>query len=244
MSKRILFITTSNDRMGDHGKPTGVWAEELAAPYFAFIDAGASVEIASPRGGVVPIDPSSLKPAGQNDAVVERWLADPQAQRMAGATRIAGEMDGAGFDAVFLPGGHGTMWDLPGDRGVARAIETAFAAGKVVASVCHGAAGLVGARRPDGQPLVEGRQVNSFTDSEETAVGLASVVPFKLESRLRELGGRFDAAPDWQPHVVRDGQLITGQNPQSALLVADRVLDALGLTKDKPLPDETRPAPV
>jgi putative intracellular protease/amidase len=243
MDKRILFIVTSNSRMGDTGRPTGVWAEELAAPYYAFIDAGADVELASPRGGPVPFDPGSVKPAGQNDAVVERLLADPAAQRKVAATRKASEINATDFDAVFLPGGHGTMWDLPDDSGVTHAVETAFAAGKVVASVCHGAAGLVSARRPDGKPLVEGRQVNSFTDAEERAAGLIDVVPFKLESRLRELGGRFDGAPNWQPHVVRDGQLITGQNPKSSLLVADRVLDALGLTKDKPLPEESRPAP-
>jgi putative intracellular protease/amidase len=243
MDKRIIFIVTSNNRMGDSGRATGIWAEELAAPYYAFVDAGADVEIASPRGGAVPFDPGSLKPAGQNEADVERFQGDPVAQRKVAATRTASAVNATDFDALFLPGGHGTMWDLPGDSGTAHAVETAFAAGRIVASVCHGAAGLVSARRPDGRPLVEGRQVNSFTDAEETAAGLADVVPFRLESRLRELGGRFDGAPNWQPHVVRDGQLITGQNPKSSLLVADRVLDALGLTKDKPLPEEARPAP-
>jgi putative intracellular protease/amidase len=136
------------------------------------------------------------------------------------------------------------MWDLPDDGGVKNAVEAAFAAGKVIASVCHGAAGLVSARRADGRPLVEGKQVSSFTDAEEAAAGLADVVPFKLETRLRELGGRFDGVPNWQPHVVRDGQLITGQNPKSSLLVADRVLDSLDLAKEKPpLPEEPQPTP-
>lgn len=229
MTQRVLMIVTSNSVMGDSGKPTGIWAEELAVPYYALLDAGVEVEIASPKGGAAPLDPSSIKPPGQNDAVIERFLADETAQRKVSSTRVANTVDASGFDAVFLPGGHGTMWDLPQDAGVTRAVETAFSAGKVVASVCHGAAGLVSARRRDGRPIVEGKRVNSFTDAEEAAVGLTEVVPFKLESRLRELGGRFEGAGDWQPFAVRDGQLITGQNPQSSALVARKTLEALGI---------------
>jgi putative intracellular protease/amidase len=227
-ARRILMILTSNDRMGDSGKPTGLWAEELAAPYYAFRDAGVEVVLASPRGGPAPIDPGSLKPRGQNDAAVERYLADEALQQQVARTRPVDEVDASGFDAVFFPGGHGTMWDLPTSAGVTRAVEQAYAAGKLVSSVCHGAAGLVTARRPDGAPLVQGKRVNSFTDSEEAAAGLAHVVPFPLEGRLRELGARFEAAADWQPFVVRDGQLITGQNPQSSARVAQEVLRALG----------------
>lgn len=225
--RRILIIVTSNDRMGETGKPTGLWAEELAAPYFAFTDAGHEVEIASPKGGAAPIDPGSLKPQGENDAVVERFLADPTAQRKVQATQVVGELDASRFDAVFFPGGHGTMWDLPGDAGVTRAVESAYAAGKVVAAVCHGPAGLVSARRPDGQPLVAGKRVNAFTDEEERQAGLIETVPFTLESRLRELGAQFEKAASWQPFAVRDGQLITGQNPQSSAEVARLVLQAL-----------------
>lgn len=229
MSQRILMIVTSNGRMGETGKPTGIWAEELAVPYYQFIDAGAEVEIASPAGGSVPLDPSSMKPQGQNDAVIERFLADPVAQAKVRATQPAARVDAPAFDAVFFPGGHGTMWDLPVDAGVTRAVEAAFAAGKIIASVCHGAAALVTARRPDGKPVVQGRRINSFTDAEEAAVGLAQVVPFQLESRLRELGADFEGAPNWQAFAVRDGQFITGQNPQSSLLVAQHVAAALGL---------------
>ncbi len=237
MSKRILMIVTSNARMGDTGKPTGFWAEELAVPYYHFIDAGAHVEIASPAGGPAPLDPASLKPKGQNDAVVERFLADPAVQAKVQATQAAGSVDASTFDAVFFPGGHGTMWDLPGDAGVTRAVEAAFAAGRLIASVCHGAAGLVSARRADGRPIVEGQRINSFTDAEEAAVGLADVVPFRLESRLRELGARFEGAANWQAFAVRDGLFVTGQNPQSSALVAQQVLQALGLVgidKEKP----------
>jgi putative intracellular protease/amidase len=230
MPKRILIIATSNLSLGTTGKPTGVWAEELAVPYYQFIDAGAFVEIATPKGGPLAFDPSSVKPAGQNDALIERFLVDPAAQAKASATHVAASVDATGFDAVFFPGGHGTMWDLPVDAGVTRAVEAAFAAGVLIASVCHGAAGLVTARRADGKAIVEGKRINSFTDAEEDAVGLSSVVPFQLESRLRELGAVFESAPNWQPFAVRDGQFITGQNPQSSKLVAQHVVEALGLT--------------
>lgn len=227
MTPRILMIVTSNARMGDTGKPTGLWAEELAVPYYALVDAGAEVTLASPAGGPTPVDPGSLKPVGENDPVVERFLADAALQARIAATSKAADLDGAQFDAVFFPGGHGTMWDLPHDAGVTRAVERAFAARKLIASVCHGAAGLVTALRPDGQSIVKGLRVNAFTDAEEVAVGLETVVPFLLETRLRQLGGKFEGAANWQPFAIRDGQLITGQNPQSSHLVALELLAAL-----------------
>ncbi|MFN9966308.1 MAG: type 1 glutamine amidotransferase domain-containing protein [Lysobacteraceae bacterium] len=232
MTSRILMIVTSNARMGDAGKPTGLWAEELAVPYYALADAGVDVTLASPAGGPAPIDPGSLKPVGQNDPVVERFLADEALQARIAATSRASELDGASFDAVFFPGGHGTMWDLPVDDGVTRAVERAFAAHKLIASVCHGAAGLVTAKRPDGQPIVKDLRVNSFTDAEEVALGLEKVVPFMLETRLRELGGRFEGSDNWQAFAIRDGQLITGQNPQSSHLVAQELLKALAAASE------------
>ena len=227
MTSRILMIVTSNARMGDTGKPTGLWAEELAVPYYALADAGVDVTLASPAGGPAPIDPGSVKPIGQNDPVVERFLADTALQALIAATPKASAFDGAEFDAVFFPGGHGTMWDLPVDDGVTRAVERAFAANKLIAAVCHGAAGLVTAKRPDGQSIVKDLRVNSFTDAEEVAVGLEKVVPFMLETRLRELGGRFEGTGNWQAFAIRDGQLITGQNPQSSHRVAELLLAAM-----------------
>jgi putative intracellular protease/amidase len=234
MTKRVLIIATSHTSLGTTGKPTGVWAEELVVPYYGLIDAGASVDIATPNGGPLSFEPSSIKPAGSNDAPIERFLADPAAQVKARATHLASAVDASGFDAVFFPGGHGAMWDLAVDAGVTRTVESAFAAGAFIASVCHGAAGLVTARRADGRSIVEGQRINSFTDAEEDAVGLSGVVPFQLESRLRELGAIFEGAPNWQPFAVRDGQFITGQNPQSSKLVAQHVVEALGLTSRKP----------
>jgi putative intracellular protease/amidase len=233
MTKRVLFIATSHTRLGHTGKSTGVWAEELVVPYYQLIDAGASVDIATPKGGPLAFDPGSIKPAGQNDALIERFLADPAAQAKAHMTQVAGTVDAAGFDAVFFPGGHGTMWDLPLAAGVTRAVEAVFSAGGLIASVCHGAAGLVSAQRADGKSIVEGKRINAFTNAEEDAVGLSNVVPFQLESRLRELGAVFEGAPNWQPFAVRDGQFITGQNPQSSTLVAQHVIEALGLTSLK-----------
>ena len=227
MTSRILMIVTSNSRMGDTGKPTGLWAEELAVPYYALVDAGADITLVSPAGGPAPIDPGSIKPVGQNDPLVERFLADTALQARLATTPKVSDFDGAQFDAVFFPGGHGTMWDLPVDLGVTRAVERAFAAKKLIASVCHGAAGLVSAKRPDGQSIVKDLRVNSFTNAEEVAVGLEKVVPFLLETRLQELGGRFEGGANWQPFAIRDGQLITGQNPQSSHLVVQELLTAL-----------------
>jgi putative intracellular protease/amidase len=228
MSRKILFITTSCTRLGDTGRQTGIWAEELALPYLAFKDAGYQVDIASPQGGMAPLDPGSLKPAGQNPALLERFLADAEAQRLVRVTQPVSAVDAVAYDAVFFPGGHGAMWDLPQDPHVQRLVEQAFAAGQVIGAVCHGVAGLVAARSADGRPLVAGRRVNSFTNDEEAAAGLTSVVPFLLETRLRELGGQFQKAANWASFAVQDGTLITGQNPASSARVAELMLQSLG----------------
>ena len=228
MNKHVLIIVTSNSKMGDSAKVTGIWAEELAVPYYAFIDAGITVELASPKNSAVPFDPASIKPKGQNGAHVERFLADAEAQHRCASTRVAAQLDANGFDAIFFPGGHGAMWDLPLDQGVTRAVEAAYRANKIIAAVCHGPAGLVTAKRPDGKSILHGMHINAFTDDEEAAAGLTQVVPFTLESRLREQGGIFEKAANWQAFAVRDGNLITGQNPMSSALVAQHVLDALG----------------
>jgi len=229
MPSKILMIVTSSSRMGNTDKPTGLWAEELAVPYYALVDAGVSVVIASTAGGKAPIDPGSVRAKGTNDPDVERMLADPSLQAQIENTCPVHELKGEDFDAVFFPGGHGTMWDLPADHGVKAAVESAFEKGRFIASVCHGAAGLVSALRRDGLPMVHGKRVNSFTDAEEVEVGLAGVVPFMLEARLRELGGVFEGGDNWQAFAIRDGQLITGQNPQSWAKVAEMLIEALGI---------------
>lgn len=226
--RKILFITTSASQMGDGGEPTGLWFEELSTPYYTFVDAGASVTLASIKGGAVPIDPRSLKPKGENEDSVERFLDDEAASRALKETLPITAVDVAGYDAVFLPGGHGTMWDLPESAELGDLLGKAWAQGKVVAAVCHGPAGLVSVRDETGLPLVKDRRVTGFTNSEERAVGLDQAVPFLLESRLRELGGRFECGPDFQPFALADGRLVTGQNPPSSALTAKLTLETLG----------------
>jgi putative intracellular protease/amidase len=224
---KILIVVTSHSVMGNSDEPTGLWLEELAAPYYVFIDAGISVTIASIQGGVVPLDPKSKKPIGENSATVDRFLQDEAAIAVTSNTIAINNINPNIYDAVFLPGGHGTMWDLPNNASLANIISTTYAQDKAIAAVCHGIAGLLGATKADGSPLVEGLQVNSFTNAEEDAVGLSSSVPFMLETKLRELGADFQSADNFQPFAIQSGNLITGQNPASALLVANKILKAL-----------------
>ena len=224
---RILIITTSAATMTGSDTPTGLWLEELTTPYYAFLDAGAEVTLASIAGGKVPVDPNSMKPAGENDASVERALKDAEFQALIADTPRFDRLDTSGFDAVVLPGGHGTMFDYPESEALAQLVSDFDAAGKVVAAVCHGPAGLVNARRADGTPVVAGRRVAAFTDSEERAVGLAEAVPFLLTTRLKELDARIEAGPDFEPFAIRDGNLVTGQNPASAEPIAKLVFQAI-----------------
>lgn len=225
---KIVIVLTSHDRLGDTGRKTGFFFEELATPYWAFVDAGYTVEIASIAGGPAVHDPTSLAAdESARPSSVRRFLGDEAAMAKLSATLPVAAIDPSAAAAVFLPGGHGTMWDFPGDPHLTRLIASVHDAGGVVGAVCHGPAGLVGARRPDGSPLVAGRRVTSFTDAEEAAVGLADVVPFLLESRLRELGALFVAGPNFASNAVRDGRIVTGQNPTSSGPVAELMLDAL-----------------
>ncbi|MBI3898859.1 MAG: type 1 glutamine amidotransferase domain-containing protein [Gammaproteobacteria bacterium] len=226
-AKKVLIVVTSHDRLSDTGKQTGFWFEELATPYYVFVDAGYTVDIASINGGKPPVDPGSEGEPGNRPASVQRFMTDSSAMNKLEKSLAIQAADTKPYDAIFLSGGHGAMWDMPSNTPLATALGAAFDAGKVIAAVCHGPAGLVSARRKDGKSIVHGRRVNSFTDTEESAVGLSSVVPFLLESRLRELGGIFERAPDWQPIAVRDGNLVTGQNPQSSHVVAEQVIEAL-----------------
>jgi putative intracellular protease/amidase len=218
-SRRILIVVTSHDHI-DATHPTGLWFEEFSVPYQAFVNQDFSVTVASPRGGSVPVDPRSEPHTQEDDALAEVRAALQQ-------TVPLSEVSVEDFDAIFLPGGHGTMFDLP-DNGTLQRLLADFAqTGKVIGAVCHGPAGFVGVRLADGSPLVAGKTLTAFTDSEEQAVALDTLMPFLLESRLRELGARFVAEPDWANHVERDGTLITGQNPQSSGSVARAVIDAV-----------------
>lgn len=223
---RILIVLTSHDRLGDTGEKTGFWLEEFAAPYYTLLDAGATVTLASPRGGHPPLDPKSALPANQTEAT-RRFQADAAAQARMAATKPLAEVVTGHFDALFYPGGHGPMWDLAGDPTSITLIEAFARAGKPVGAVCHAPAALTNARNPDGTYLVNGRHVTGFSNEEERAVHLDSVVPFLLEDRLKERGGRYRRSPAWAPHVEVDGPLVTGQNPASSIPVAQALLERL-----------------
>jgi putative intracellular protease/amidase len=219
---KILMVLTSHDRLGDTGRKTGFWLEELAAPYYVFKDAGAEVVLASPKGGRPPLDPKSSEPGSQTDAT-RRFEADGEANAALSNTSRLDGVSHEGFDAVFYPGGHGPLWDLAEDPASIRLIEMTLRAGKPVALVCHAPGVLRHAKAPDGKPLVEGKAVTGFTNTEEEAVGLTAIVPFLVEDALKRNGGVFSKAADWQPYVVGDGLLITGQNPASSGPAAERL---------------------
>ena len=223
---KVLMVLTSHDRLGDTGRKTGFWLEELAAPYYVLKDAGAEITLASPKGGRPPLDPKSDEPDFQTD-LTRRFKADEAANAQLAQTLRLDSVDQKDFDAVFYPGGHGPMWDLAEDPTSIGLIESVVAAGKPLALVCHAPGVLHRVTNPDGTPFVRGRSVTGFTNSEETAVGLAEVVPFLLEDELVGLGAIFSKVKDWGVHTVVDGQLITGQNPASSAEAAQALLAAL-----------------
>jgi putative intracellular protease/amidase len=222
---KILMVLTSHDTLGNTGRKTGFWLEEFAAPYFTFLDAGATVVLASPKGGQPPIDPVSDTPEGQTDST-RRFKADPAAQAaLAGTSRLA-DVSADDHDAVFYPGGHGPMWDLAEDPHSIALIEAFYNAGKPVAAVCHGP-GVFHRVQIEGQPLVKGKRVTGFTNGEEEAVHLTKVVPFLVEEELKRLGGLYEKAADWASFAVTDGRLVTGQNPASSRAGAQALLEIL-----------------
>jgi putative intracellular protease/amidase len=223
---KVLMVLTSHDQLGNTGRKTGFWLEELAAPYYAFRDAGAEITLASPRGGRPPLDPKSNEPEFQTDET-RRFEADATAMAMLSSTVRLAEVDQAEFDTVFYPGGHGPLWDLAEDPASIALIESFLAANKPVALVCHAPGVLRHVRTPAGRPLVEGRQVTGFANSEEEAVGLTDVVPFLVEDELKALGGLYSKGPDWDAYAVQDGLLVTGQNPHSSAEAAEILLEAL-----------------
>ena len=230
---RILIVVTSHAAMGDTGKPTGVWLEELAVPYMRFVDARADVTITSIMGGKIPVDPRSTPPTGPEAPVVERFLADPTAVRSLAKSTPLESVDATRFDALFLPGGHGTMFDFPVSLALASAVSRAWTAGRVVTAVCHGPAGLIGAVDSDGKPVVAGRRVSAFTNAEEEAAGLTKAMPFLLQSKLESLGAKVETGPKFEPFAIADGRLVTGQNPASARLTADLTLQAIASARER-----------
>ncbi|OFX25533.1 MAG: hypothetical protein A2V77_01345 [Anaeromyxobacter sp. RBG_16_69_14] len=229
--KKIVIVLTSHDRLGQTGEKTGFWLEELATPYYVFIDAGFDVELASPRGGKAPYDPRSLDREENRPPSVVRFLSDQTAMGKVERTTPLSSLVPDLIHGIFVAGGHGTMWDLPDDERLAALIGRVYDTRGVVAAVCHGPAGLVAARADGGmgRSILEGKRVTGFSNAEEDAIKLTKVVPFLLESRLDELAGKgnYSSGGMWQAHAVRDGNVITGQNPQSSERVAKLVVEAL-----------------
>ncbi|MDR6630056.1 putative intracellular protease/amidase [Acinetobacter lwoffii] len=223
---KILMVLTSHDQLGDTGKKTGFWLEELAAPYYTFVDAGAEVVLASPAGGQPPLDPKSNEPDAQTETT-KRFEADEVAMQALANTHKLSEVLNQDFDAVFYPGGHGPLWDLAKDQNSISLIEQTLQADKPVALVCHAPGVLREVKDAEGRSIVEGKTVTGFTNTEENGVGLTDIVPFLVEDMLKEKGGKYSKTEDWQVYVQQDGLLITGQNPASSAATAEALLKLL-----------------
>ena len=233
-STRVLFITTSHDRLGDTAGKTGVWLEELAAPYYIFKDAGALLTVASPNGGLVPLDPKS-----QSIMVVtrstKRFQKDEEAMNFLSHSIPLAEINADDFDVVFITGGHGSMWDLSNNKTLNQLLEAFNRQHKPIGSVCHGVVGLLTLQDDNGQLWVKGKQLTCFSNTEEESAGLTSVVPFLLESEFRSAGVSYSKGPDYVSHVMTDGNLITGQNAASSEEVAKKLVALLQYSSQKPL---------
>ncbi|WP_420572775.1 type 1 glutamine amidotransferase domain-containing protein [Kordia sp.] len=225
-TKKVLFVLTSHDQLGNTGKKTGFWIEEFAAPFYALKDKNVEITLASPKGGQPPIDPKSEGENFQTPAT-KRFKGDAATQKLLANTLKLSDVKEADYDAVFYPGGHGPLWDLSEDKNSIKLIESFYNNNKPVAAVCHAPAVLKNVKSIDGTPLVQGKKVTGFTNSEEEAVQLTTVVPFLVETMLKDNGGIFSRADDWNVHAVKDGLLITGQNPASSEKVAELLLESL-----------------
>jgi len=222
----ILMVLTSHDKLGDTGEKTGFWLEEFAAPYYVFADAGAQITLATPKGSQPPLDPKSDSDDAQTEAT-KRFKADDAAQKALAHTKVLSDITTDGFDAIFYPGGHGPLWDLANDADSKRLIEGFAAADRPVGAVCHAPAVFKSTMGNDGKPLVSGKRVTGFTNTEEEGVGLTDVVPFLVEDMLKENGGDYQKGEDWASFVLTDGKLVTGQNPASSEEAAKAMLDLL-----------------
>lgn len=225
--KVSIIVTSHTDMGGPVTDPTGVWLEELTTPYYALSDAKLDVDVFTIDGGAVPVDPRSLAGDDEPEDSVKRYRDDKDALALFEKTPSVNDVDVDNYDVVFLPGGHGTMFDYPNSARLKSIVEKVLMSDKIMASVCHGPAGLTTAMSAGGKSLLSGRHVTGFTNSEEDGVGLTDAMPFLLEDRLKEIGAIYESGPDWAPFAVRDGGLITGQNPASAGKVATMILDAL-----------------
>ena len=223
---KILFVLTSHSQLGDTDQKTGFWIEEFASPYYVLTDAGATITIASPAGGQPPVDPKSEAKDAQTLAT-QRFFKDIDAIDKVAYSLKLSDVNFNDYDAVFYPGGHGPLWDLATDKTSIKLIEDFYNTQKPIAFVCHAPAALVNVKAENGEPLVKGKKVTGFSDTEEDAVGLTKIVPFLLENELKKLGGHYSKGTDWSSFTQQDGLLITGQNPASSEEVAKLLLKTL-----------------
>jgi putative intracellular protease/amidase len=225
--RKVLIVLPSHGQLGNTGQKTGFWLEEFTSPYYEFIDNGYDVAIASPKGGTPPVDPKSRQKENQTEST-QRFEKDNAAQETLENTMVLSQVSASDYDTLFLPGGHGPMWDLSADKNMKKLVEDFYSDKKIISAVCHGPAGLLQATDQDGNSILKDKKITGFTNNEESIVGLTKVVPFSLENRMKELGGKFEKGQDFKPFVVSDGQLITGQNPKSSFLAAEKVVEILG----------------
>lgn len=224
--KKVLFVLPSHDKLGDTGQKTGYWLEEFASPYYEFVDNGFDVVIVSPKGGKPPVDPKSIQPENQSEST-KRLQNDLVVKQKLENTLILNEVSAGEYDTLFLPGGHGPMWDLSQDKDLKQIVESFYNNKKIISAVCHGPAGLLQATDNNGNSILKDKRVTGFTNDEEHIVELDKTVPFLLEDKMKELGGNFEKTENFKPFIVSDGQIITGQNPASSLLAARRVVEVL-----------------
>jgi putative intracellular protease/amidase len=222
----VLFVLTSHDKLGETGEKTGFWIEEFASPYYTLLDKGVKITVATPNGGAAPIDPRSNEESASTEAT-KRFNGDADAKHVIANTKKLSDLKAEDFDGVFYPGGHGPLWDLANDKTSIALIEQFNVQHKPVAFVCHAPAALKHVKGTDGEPLVKGKKVTGFTNSEEDAVGLTDVVPFLVENMLKENGANYSKKDDWAVYAIQDGNLITGQNPASSELVAEKLLESI-----------------
>lgn len=235
---KVLFVTTSHDRLGNTAGKTGVWLEELATPYFIFRDGGAQVTIASPKGGLVPLDPKSQSIIAATEST-KRFLNDTEAMTSLSHSLPLEEVNADDYDLVFLPGGHGAMWDLADNKILKQLLETFYIENKPIGLVCHGVVSLLSLQNGNEVPLIKGKKLTGFSNSEEESGGFARIVPFLLETKLRATGALYTSGPNYISHIVVDGNIVTGQNPASSEGVARKILALVNQGKHK-----TEPIPV
>jgi len=224
--KKVLFVLPSHDKLGDTGQKTGYWLEEFSSPYYEFTDNGYDVAIASPKGGKPPVDPKSLQPENQTEST-KRLQTDQVVKEKSENTLVLSEVSPGDHDALFLPGGHGPMWDLSQDKDLKNLVENFYNNNKIISAVCHGPAGLIQATDMNGDSILKNKKITGFTNAEEESVKLDKTVPFSLENKLKELGGKFEKTENFKPFIIGDGKIITGQNPASSFLAARRVVEVL-----------------